>query len=61
MQFPEPVGFNAPIGFSEAIKCLARRSHMTRSEYLRRSVFEKMERDGFRLAVPSQASQSEDK
>ncbi len=58
MLFPEPVGFSAPTGFSEAVRALARRNHMSRSEYLRRSVFEKMEREGFRLAVVPSSHQS---
>jgi len=59
MLFPEPVGFSAPAGFSEAVRALARRNHMSRAEYLRRSVLEKMERDGFRLAVVNPSSSNE--
>lgn len=49
--FTESIIFQAPPGFSSALLEVARRNHMTKSEYLRRCALERMEREGVRVPV----------
>lgn len=51
--FPEPFMFKAPAGFVSALKDVARREHMTASEFVRQLVIRKLREEGVPIVPPS--------
>jgi hypothetical protein len=51
--FTQRYSIAVPSGFQQAVKQAARPKHMTTSEYIRRVVLERLEKDGICI-VPSQ-------
>lgn len=57
--YGETIQLRAPAGFNAAVNAVARRSHTTASEFIRRAVLREIEDAGVRLPSPGYLPHSE--